>query len=74
MPDAPLRYPHPGVLPQDELTVLARRPDAVVRVPEIPDRTFPGARSRGREPRGSPAAERHATEIDVPNRMGPLNP
>jgi RND family efflux transporter MFP subunit len=47
--------------------------DAVVRVPEIPDRTFPGKVARIADAL-DPATRTLTTEIDVPNPDGELSP
>jgi RND family efflux transporter MFP subunit len=60
-------------VPQDEAFGVGPGVDAVVRVPEIPDRTFPGKVTRiatALQPRNRTLL----TEIDVPNPDGALSP
>ena len=63
---------HPDVIrtqvfvPQDEAFGLGPGVDAVVRVPEIPDRTFPGKVTRIANAL-QPGSRTLLTEIDVPN-------
>src|SRR6202000_952823 len=70
---------HPDVIrtqvfvPQDEAYGLAPGVDAVVRVPEIPDRTFPGKVTRIATAL-QPGSRTLLTEIDVPNPDGALSP
>ena len=70
---------HPDVIrtqvfvPQDEAFGLGPGVDAVVRVPEIPDRTFPGKVTRIATAL-QPGSRTLLTEIDVPNPDGALNP
>jgi RND family efflux transporter MFP subunit len=70
---------HPNVIriqlfvPQDEAFGLSPGVDAVVRVPEIPDRTFPGNVTRIATAL-QPGSRTLLTEIDVPNPDGALNP
>jgi RND family efflux transporter MFP subunit len=70
---------HPDVIrtqvfvPQDEAFGLAPGVDAVVRVPEIPDRNFPGKVTRIATAL-QPGSRTLLTEIDVPNPDGALNP
>jgi RND family efflux transporter MFP subunit len=70
---------HPHVIrtyvfvPQDEAFGLGPGVDAVVRVPEIPDRTFPGKVTRIANAL-QPGNRTLLTEIDVPNQDGSLNP
>jgi len=70
---------HPDVIrtqvfvPQDEAFGLGPGVDAVVRVPEIPDRTFPGKVTRIASAL-QPGSRTLLTEIDVPNPDGALDP
>ncbi|KRR04484.1 efflux RND transporter periplasmic adaptor subunit [Bradyrhizobium valentinum] len=70
---------HPNVIrtqvfvPQDEAFGLGPGVDAVVRVPEIPDRTFPGKVTRIASAL-QPGSRTLLTEIDVPNPDGALSP
>jgi RND family efflux transporter MFP subunit len=70
---------HPNVIriqlfvPQDEAFGLSPGVDAVVRVPEIPDRTFPGKVTRIANAL-QPGSRTLLTEIDVPNPDGALSP
>jgi RND family efflux transporter MFP subunit len=70
---------HPDVIrtqvfvPQDEAFGLGPGVDAVVRVPEIPDRPFPGKVTRIATAL-QPGSRTLLTEIDVPNPDGALNP
>jgi RND family efflux transporter MFP subunit len=70
---------HPDVIrtqvfvPQDEAFGLGPGVDAVVRVPEIPDRTFPGKVTRIATAL-QPGSRTLLTEIDVPNPDGALSP
>jgi RND family efflux transporter MFP subunit len=70
---------HPNVIrtqvfvPQDEAYGVAPGVDAVIRVPEIPDRTFPGKVTRIATAL-QPGSRTLLTEIDVPNPDGALNP
>jgi RND family efflux transporter MFP subunit len=70
---------HPDVIrtqvfvPQDEAFGLGPGVDAVVRVPEIPDRTFPGKVTRIASAL-EPGSRTLLTEIDVPNPDGALSP
>ncbi|MEA2940849.1 MAG: hypothetical protein QOD09_1378, partial [Bradyrhizobium sp.] len=70
---------HPDVIrtqvfvPQDEAFGLGPGVDAVVRVPEIPDRSFPGKVTRIATAL-QPGSRTLLTEIDVPNPDGALNP
>jgi RND family efflux transporter MFP subunit len=70
---------HPDVIrtqvfvPQDEAFGLGPGVDAVIRVPEIPDRTFPGKVTRIARAL-QPGNRTLLTEIDVPNPDGALNP
>src|SRR5277367_186814 len=69
---------HPDVIrtqvfvPQDEAFGLGPGVDAVVRVPEIPDRTFPGKITRIASAL-QPGSRTLLTEIDVPNPDGALS-
>src|SRR3979490_1364617 len=70
---------HPNVIrtqvfvPQDEAFGVGPGVDAVVRVPEIPDRTFPGKVTRIASAL-QPGSRTLLTEIDVPNPDGALSP
>jgi RND family efflux transporter MFP subunit len=70
---------HPDVIrtqvfvPQDEAFGLGPGVDAVVRVPEIPDRSFPGKVTRIASAL-QPGSRTLLTEIDVPNPDGALTP
>jgi RND family efflux transporter MFP subunit len=70
---------HPDVIrtqvfvPQDEAFGVGPGVDAVVRVPEIPDRTFPGKVTRIATAL-QPGSRTLLTEIDVPNPDGALSP
>jgi len=70
---------HPDVIrtqvyvPQDEAFGLGPGVDAVVRVPEIPSRTFPGKVTRIASAL-QPGSRTLLTEIDVPNPDGALSP
>jgi RND family efflux transporter MFP subunit len=70
---------HPDVIrtqvfvPQDEAFGLGPGVDAVVRVPEIPDRSFPGKVTRIATAL-QPGSRTLLTEIDVPNPDGALSP
>jgi RND family efflux transporter MFP subunit len=70
---------HPDVIrtqvfiPQDEAFGVAPGVDAVVRVPEIPDRGFPGRVTRIASAL-QPGSRTLLTEIDVPNPDGALSP
>jgi RND family efflux transporter MFP subunit len=70
---------HPDVIrtqvfvPQDEAFGLGPGVDAAIRVPEIPDRTFPGKVTRIATAL-QPGSRTLLTEIDVPNPDGALNP
>jgi RND family efflux transporter MFP subunit len=70
---------HPDVIrtqvfiPQDEAFGVAPGVDAVVRVPEIPDRGFPGTVTRIASAL-QPGSRTLLTEIDVPNPDGALSP
>ncbi|MGA7810094.1 efflux RND transporter periplasmic adaptor subunit [Bradyrhizobium sp.] len=70
---------HPNVIrtqvfvPQDEAFGLAPGVDAVVHVPEIPDRSFPGKVTRIATAL-QPGSRTLLTEIDVPNPDGALDP
>ena len=70
---------HPDVIrtqvyvPQDEAFGLGPGVDAVVRVPEIPGRTFPGKVTRIASAL-QPGSRTLLTEIDVPNPDGALSP
>jgi RND family efflux transporter MFP subunit len=60
-------------VPQDAAFGVAAGIDAVVRVPEIPDRTFPGKVTRFANAL-APGTRTLLTEIDVPNPDGTLSP
>jgi RND family efflux transporter MFP subunit len=70
---------HPDVIrtqvyvPQDEAFGLGPGVDAVVRVPEIPGRAFPGKVTRIASAL-QPGSRTLLTEIDVPNPDGALSP
>ena len=70
---------HPDVIrtqvfvPQDEAFGLGPGVDAVIRVPEIPGRTFPGKVTRIAGAL-QPGSRTLLTEIDVPNPDGALSP
>src|SRR5437868_9978351 len=70
---------HPDVIrtqvfvPQDQAFGLGPGVDAVIRVPEIPDRTFPGKVTRIASA-FQPGSRTLLTEIDVPNPDGALSP
>jgi RND family efflux transporter MFP subunit len=70
---------HPDVIrtqvyvPQDEAFGLGPGVDAVVRVPEIPGRTYPGKVMRIASAL-QPGSRTLLTEIDVPNPDGALSP
>ena len=57
-------------VPQDAAFGVATGVDAVVRVPEIPDRTFPGKVTRFAHAL-APGTRTLLTEVDVPNPDGP---
>jgi RND family efflux transporter MFP subunit len=60
-------------VPQDEAFGVAPGVDAVVHVPEIPDRSFPGQVTRIASAL-QPGSRTLLTEIDVPNPDGALSP
>jgi RND family efflux transporter MFP subunit len=60
-------------VPQDEAFGVAPGVDAVVHVPEIPDRSFPGKVTRIASAL-QPGSRTLLTEIDVPNPDGALSP
>jgi RND family efflux transporter MFP subunit len=60
-------------VPQDAAFGVAPGIDAVVRVPEIPDHTFPGKVTRFANAL-APGTRTLLTEIDVPNPDGTLSP
>jgi RND family efflux transporter MFP subunit len=60
-------------IPQDEAFGVGPGVDAVVRVPEIPDRGFPGKVTRIASAL-QPGSRTLLTEIDVPNPDGVLSP
>jgi RND family efflux transporter MFP subunit len=60
-------------VPQDQAFGLGPGVEAIVRVPEIPDRTFPGKVTRIADAL-QPGTRTLLTEIDVPNSDGALAP
>jgi RND family efflux transporter MFP subunit len=60
-------------VPQDEAFGLKPGIDAVVHVPEMPDRTFPGKVTRIADAL-QPGSRTLLTEIDIPNPDGTLTP
>jgi RND family efflux transporter MFP subunit len=60
-------------VPQDQAFGLAPGVDAVVHVPEIPDRTFPGKVTRIADAL-APGTRTLLTEVDIPNPDGALTP
>jgi RND family efflux transporter MFP subunit len=60
-------------VPQDAAFGLAPGIEAIVRVPEIPDRTFPGKVTRIADAL-QPGSRTLLTEIDIPNPDGALTP
>jgi RND family efflux transporter MFP subunit len=60
-------------VPQDQAFDVAPGVDAVVRVPELPGRTFPGKVARIADAL-DPGTRTLLTEIDVPNPDGTLKP
>jgi RND family efflux transporter MFP subunit len=60
-------------VPQDAAFGVATGVDAVVHVPEIPDRTFPGKVTRFAHAL-APGTRTLLTEVDVPNPDGALSP
>jgi RND family efflux transporter MFP subunit len=60
-------------VPQDQAFGLRPGIDAVVRVPEIPDRTFPGKVTRIADAL-QPGTRTLLTEVDIPNPDGVLTP
>jgi multidrug efflux pump subunit AcrA (membrane-fusion protein) len=60
-------------VPQSEAFGIAPGVDAVIRVPEIPDRTFPGKVARAADAL-QPGTRTLLTEIDVPNPDEALAP
>jgi len=60
-------------VPQDAAFGVASGVDAVVRVPEMPDRTFPGKVTRFANAL-APGTRTLLTEVDVPNPDGTLSP
>jgi RND family efflux transporter MFP subunit len=60
-------------VPQDEAIGVKPGIDAVVRVPELPGRTFPGKVTRIADAL-DPATRTLLTEIDLPNPKGELSP
>jgi RND family efflux transporter MFP subunit len=60
-------------VPQDEAFGLGPGAEAVIRVPEIPNRTFPGKVTRIADAL-QPGSRTLLTEIDIPNPDGVLTP
>ena len=60
-------------VPQDAAFGVTPGVDAVVRVPELPDRTFPGKVTRIADAL-QPGTRTLLTEIDIPNPDGALKP
>ena len=60
-------------VPQDSAIGVKPGIDAIVRVPELPGKTFPGKVTRTADAL-DPATRTLLTEIDVPNPDGTLNP
>jgi multidrug efflux pump subunit AcrA (membrane-fusion protein) len=60
-------------VPQDQAFGVKPGIEAVVRVPEIPDRTFPGKVTRIADAL-QPGTRTLLTEIDIPNPEGALTP
>ena len=60
-------------VPQDQAFGLAPGVDAVVHVPEIPDRTFPGTVTRMADAL-QPGTRTLLIEVDIPNPDGVLSP
>ncbi len=60
-------------VPQDQAFGLAPGVDAVMHMPEIPDRTFPGTVTRIAEAL-EPGTRTLLTEVDIPNPDGVLSP
>jgi len=60
-------------VPQDAAVGVAPGVDAVVRVPEIPDREFPGTVTRIADAL-EPGTRTLLTEVDIPNPDGALTP
>jgi RND family efflux transporter MFP subunit len=60
-------------VPQDEAFGISPGIDAVVHVPEIPNRTFPGQVTRIAEAL-QPGSRTLLTEVDIPNADGALTP
>jgi RND family efflux transporter MFP subunit len=60
-------------VPQDQLFGLTPGVDAVVRVPELPGRTFPGKVTRTADAL-DPGTRTLLTEVDIPNPDGALKP
>jgi RND family efflux transporter MFP subunit len=60
-------------VPQDQAVAVAPGVDAVVRVPELPGRTFPGKVTRIADAL-DPGTRTLLTEIDIPNPDGVLKP
>lgn len=60
-------------VPQDQAFGLRPGADAVIRVPEIPNRTFPGKVTRIADAL-QPGSRTLLTEIDIPNPDGVLTP
>jgi RND family efflux transporter MFP subunit len=60
-------------VPQDQAFGIAPGVEAVVRIPEIPDRTFPGKVTRIADAL-QPGTRTLLTEVDIPNPDGALSP
>jgi RND family efflux transporter MFP subunit len=60
-------------VPQDQAFGMSPGVDAVTRVPEIPDRTFPGKVTRIADAL-QPGSRTLLTEVDIPNSDGALTP
>jgi RND family efflux transporter MFP subunit len=60
-------------VPQDQAFGMSPGVDAVVRVPAIPDRTFPGKVTRIADAL-QPGSRTLLTEVDIPNSDGALTP
>ena len=67
------RHPHPGLRAAGPGVRIGPGVEAVVRVPEIPDRTFPGKVTRIADAL-QPGTRTLLTEIDIPNPDGALTP
>jgi RND family efflux transporter MFP subunit len=60
-------------VPQDQVFGLAPGVKAVVRIPEIPNRTFPGTVTRLADAL-QPGTRTLLTEVDIPNPDGTISP